>query len=385
MNAPRNVATPGTRALLAFLFPSLCTAVLRGQPPPLAPTDDVTIVVPNGPLHYSSILVPAGVTVRFVAPGGGSGSIPGRPAVVLCDGDAIVHGTLWLGGDYASTNDRPAGWVTTGAGSPGVTCGSVVSSPPGGGRHAGTYGSVLPFSLEGGSKGGTVGYMDPGCNQLLSFSPGGGGGGTLVLLAGGRIDAHGRVSASGASGLSGGSGGSILLRGDAGVTVLPGGWVDAFAGLGFPPPPSWPLTFSDGAHGFVRLDAWGASPVIQGTVVPTPTVLELPHLRALSPPAIGTMWNFDVFAPDTAWVYVAASLVPGTGAPTPFGPLGLDLATTAGIAQAFPQASHDPVASMSWPIPNAPALVGLPLWVQAIALPPNLPARLTNTLAVVVQ
>lgn len=136
MNAPRNVATPGIPALLAFLFPSLCTAVLRGQPPPLAPTGDVTIVVPNGPLHYSSILVPAGVTVRFVAPGGGSGSMPGWPAVVLCDGDAMVHGTLWLRGDSHSTNDRPAGWVTTGEGSGGTTCGSSVLTPPGGGRHA---------------------------------------------------------------------------------------------------------------------------------------------------------------------------------------------------------------------------------------------------------
>ena len=60
---------------------------------------------------------------------------------------------------------------------------------------AGTYGSVLPFSLEGGSDGGAVGYMDPACNQFLYASPGGHPGGTLVLLAGGRIEIHGTVTA----------------------------------------------------------------------------------------------------------------------------------------------------------------------------------------------
>lgn len=381
MTAPRTCRALGIHAPFAIL--SLYAAVtVRAQPPALAPTVDTTIVVPAGPLHYSYIDVPAGVTVRFVAPGFGWSSVPGMPAVVLCDGDVVVHGTLWLGGD--GVNDRPAGWVTLGEGSPGVYCGSVLSYPPGGARHAGTHGSVLPFSLEGGSVGGGTIYKDPACYSFLSFSEGGDAGGTLVLLAGGSIQVHGTVSANGGGGLAGGSGGSILLRGDAGVVVLPGGSVTARGGAGFPAPPPWPLAFSVGERGFVRLDAWGTPPVILGTVDPTATVLELPYLRALSPPRIGTTWTIDVFAPETAWVYVAAALAPGSVA-TPFGPLGLDLTVTAGIALTVPQPSHDAFATVPWRIPNSPTLIGLPLWVQAIAVPPTLPARLTNTLAVVVQ
>ena len=382
MTGLRTCSVLWMRTVLALL--SLCAPIaVRAQYPPLAPTADTTIVVPSGVLHYSSIHVPAGVTVRFVAPGFGSSSVPGRPAVVLCDGDAIVHGTLSL--TYDLINARPAGWVTTGEGSWGTTCGSVVLTPPGGGQHAGTYGSVLPFSLEGGSLGGGVGYWDPGCSQFLSFAFGGIAGGTLVLLAGGRIEIHGTVTADGGGGLSGGSGGSILLRGDAGVIVLPGGSVTARGGLALPAPLPWSASYSYGAAGFVRLDAWGALPVILGTVAPAPTELELPYLRSLSQPTIGTTWTIDVFAPDTAWVYVAASLTPGSGIPTPWGPLGLDLATTAGIALTVPQPSHDPVANVPWPIPNVPALIGLSLWIQAFVAPPMLPARLTNTLAVVVQ
>ena len=198
MTALRTSSVLCMRAALALLF--LCApVVVRAQYPPLAPTADTTIVVPSGVLHYSSIHVPAGVTVRFVAPGTGPASVPGMPAVVVCDGDAIVHGTLSL--TYDLINARPAGWVTTGAGTGGMTCGSVVYQPPGGGQHAGTYGSVLPFSLEGGSNGGGIGYWDPGCSQFLSFASGGIAGGTLVLLAGGRIEIHGTVTADGGGGL----------------------------------------------------------------------------------------------------------------------------------------------------------------------------------------
>ena len=97
---------------------ALCLVVNVRAQSPLWPTVNTTIVVGVGELHYSSINIPAGVTVRFVAAGGA----PGLPAIVRCDGDAIVHGTLSVTGDL-SVNDRPAGWVTTGEGSVGNVCG----------------------------------------------------------------------------------------------------------------------------------------------------------------------------------------------------------------------------------------------------------------------
>lgn len=371
-------------AMPAVLPLLLCVAVANAQPPVLAPTTNTTITVGVGPLHYASIDIPAGVTVRFVPPTSGSGPVPGMPAVILCDGDATVHGTLSVAGN--GTGAHPAGFVTTGEGLWGYVCGtgpSAYFSPPQGGSHAGTYGSVIPFSLEGGSNGGWL-VVYPWCiggNFLLSS--GRSGGGTLALLAQGRIEVHGAVTADGIhtgtssplnNSAGGGSGGSVLLRGAGGVTVFPSGSVTARGGAYFN---AHPTTL--GAPGYVRLDAWGTAPDIQGTIDPPPTALELPHLRAQAPPQIGATWMLDVLAPENSPVFVAASLAAGPGTATPFGVLGLDLLTSASLAVVVPQPSHDPLASVPWPVPNAPVLIGLQLWVQAFAVPQALPPRLSNT------
>jgi hypothetical protein len=385
MSFLRRVTLPelSTSFVLASLY---STVAVRAQHPPLAPTVDTTIVVAAGTLYYSSIMIPSGVTVRFVAPGGLTGPT-GSPAVVRCDGDAIVHGTISVAGDYI--NGRPAGWVALAPGAHGQACGwfylGFPGWPPQGGRHAGVYGSVVPFDLAGGSNGGTIHfYSSVSCNGAVTYYRAGKGGGTLALHAGGRIEIHGTITADGELYFAGGSGGSILLRGDGGVQVMSGASVLAKGGLAAPALAPYPPTYTHGAPGYIRLDAWGAAPVIQGTIDPAPTVIELPHLRALSPPTIGTSWSMDVFAPEGSWVYVAAASAPGNTS-TQFGQLGLDLAFTAGIAQATAPTGHDPFVSVPWAIPNVPQAIGLPLWLQAIALPPALPARLTNTLAVTVQ
>jgi hypothetical protein len=371
-----------------FALASLCSTVaVRAQHPALAPMADTTIVVPSGPLNYSSILIPAGVTVRFVAPGGVTG-LPGSPALVRCDGDAVVHGTISVAGDY--NNGRAAGWSTTATGAYGRACGWFYFGPPNwppqGGRHAQVYGSAVPFDLEGGSRGGIIQYFaNLSCNGAVSYDRGGEGGGTLALQAGGRIEVHGTITADGEDYHAGGSGGSILLRGDGGVQVMPGASVTARGGWGPTPPAPNPPNYTLGAPGYIRFDAWGTAPVIQGTIDPPPTVIELPHLRSLSQPSIGTNWTMDVFAPEGSWVYVAAASAPANTM-TQFGQLGLDLAFTAGVAQSTALPSHDPFVNVQWAIPNVPQAIGMPLWIQAIALPPGLlPTRLTNTLAVTVQ
>jgi hypothetical protein len=221
-------------------------------------------------------------------------------------------------------------------------------------------------------------YSDTSCSVPLALANPGEGGGTIVLLAGGRIEVRGTVTAEGMTWFSGGSGGSILLRGHQGVTLYPGSHVTAAGGLG-----SIPAT--SGAPGYVRIDAFGAPPILQGTITPNPTVVELPFLRAQSPPRIGATWRLDLFAPENAPVFVAAALAPAANTPTPFGPLGLNLATAATLAVTAALPSHDPVATVPWSIPNAPPLVGTNLWIQGLAAPGNLPARLTNTLAATVQ
>ncbi len=363
------------RGLAWLLWAQGC---LLAQVQPLAPTSDMFITV-TGPLHYSSITIPSGVTVSFNLPP--QVPAPFTPSVIRCDGDVVIDGSISVAGSLRWNAPwlYAAGTVYLGQGLDGYRCAGVMRQYPGPGLHAGTYGSVLPFSLEGGSPSGwLIWYSDSSCSVFSTFSSPGEGGGTIVLLAGGRIDVRGTVTAEGMTSSSGGSGGSILLRGHQGVTLYPGSHVTAAGGLGAIPA-------TNGAPGYVRIDAFGAPPILQGTITPNPTVVELPFLRAQSPPRIGATWRLDLFAPENAPVFVAAALAPAANTPTPFGPLGLNLATAATLAVTAALPSHDPVATVPWSIPNAPPLVGTNLWIQGLAAPGNLPARLTNTLAATVQ
>jgi hypothetical protein len=362
-----------------LLFVLMLVVGAAAQHSPLTPTSNTVVVMTQAPMRYSFIHIPFGVTVEFQHPA--VWPVPFTPAVIVCDGDAIVHGTLSVyGGSLA------AGVVSIGDGQRGWLCGStyMFGQVQTGGRHAGLYGSALPFSLEGGSAGGELDEYAPGCFPFLQRHYGGAGGGTIALLAGGRIEVHGGVIADGYStSTSGGSGGSILLRGAGGVVVHPGGRVTAsvipYPGLPAPPPQA------NGGPGYIRLDAWGAPPVVQGLVDPPALVLELPHLRTQSPPRLGTTWLLDVFAPESSPTFVAVSLLAGPGTATVFGPLGIDLATASAMALTVPQPGHDPFASLPLAVPNAPVLVGLQLWAQSFVLPPNLPPRLSNTVTAVVQ
>lgn len=255
---------------------------------------------------------------------------------------------------------------------------------PTGGFHAGVYGSALPFDLRGGSRGGALDVYDSGCFFYQVTWPGGFGGGTIALLAGGRIEVRGVVTADGARGdiyTAGGSGGSILLRGGQGVTILPGASVSA---IGLVQPSSL-IPNGTGGPGIIRIDSWASPPVILGTIDPPATVLTLPHLHVPSPPQLGIPWRLDVLAPEGAPTFVAVSLVPTAGTQTPFGILSIDLTLAAVLGVAIPQPSHDPMASVTMPIPNAPAFLALPLAAQALVVPQTLAPRLTNAVTTAIQ
>lgn len=85
-------------------------------------------------------------------------------------------------------------------------------------------------------------------------------------------------------------------------------------------------------------------------------------------------------------MFAAASPIQGTGAPSVFGPLGIDLPSATILAYgAIAPTDHDPFVTVQAPVPNAPTLVGVNFWVQAFVAPPALPPRFSNTLAVTVQ
>lgn len=360
----------------------------QAQNPVLAPTADVTIFVTAATMRYSSISIPAGVTVRFAQP---ATTYPPflllTYAAIECDGDAVVHGTLSVAGDMQNGYGWPAGLIDDGRGVSGLECQGNLFRSASGGRHSGSYGSVIPFDLRGGSRGGDLDVYDSSCFQWIQTDRGTAGGGTIALHAGGRIEVHGRITADGlhpgygpAGG--GGSGGSILLRGDAGVQVFPTGSVTARGGTIAIPN----YVQTNGAPGYVRIDAWGAQPVLQGTVDPAPAVFQMPYLRTGSVLRIGTTWLLDVYAPANAPVFVGVSLQAlSTHAATPYGLLGLDLSVAATLGVAAAQPSHDPVATLSMAIPNVPALIGFALYSQGIVVPQALAPRLTNTIGAVIQ
>jgi hypothetical protein len=135
----------------------------------------------------------------------------------------------------------------------------------------------------------------------------------------------------------------------------------------------------------VRLDSFGAPAVVTGLVVPTPLQVELPHLRAVGTPLLGTNWQLHVHAPpsDAALIVVAFAPLVAT---TPYGMLGIDLAQSVPLAiVALPNQAVDPSASASLAIPANPLLTGLPLWLQAVDFLASGSPRLSNTIAAQIQ
>lgn len=217
------------------------------------PTANVVINMadhPDGIYHYTSVNIPAGVTVTFI-PNAGN-----KPVVWLVQGNCIVSGVVNLTG--AQSNG-----ITGAAGGPGAFRGGNGSTQqgvapgdgggPGGGKATtggyagnGSFGSlgscdiargqnpageiygntfILPFI--GGSGGG----------GFSSSTGGGGGGGGAILIAASSITVNGAIRASGGNGFAtsntsgggGGSGGAIRLVAN---TISGNGTLEATGGIG---------------------------------------------------------------------------------------------------------------------------------------------------------
>ena len=342
--------------------------LLRAQFPVLAPTDHTPIDVDpvQGQLVYSSIHIPAGVIVAF------TGNYPVRIRVM---GDVRIDGVLSVSPSFTPwwyTQSGP-GFVTTGVGAPGSMYGTwypifggyIYSGSYGASaRHSTLYGTAIPFDLAGGSPGGDTIYIPAWAN---SVTPGGTAGGTLVIEATGRIDVGGYVEASG--GWSGsvnphsqGSGGSILLRGNQGLTVAPTGTVRALP------------------EGIIRLDNYGTAPQVLGTVQPPATVVQQPDLAEVQAPILGGTWELRTIAPRGDVVFLAASFQPGSGS-NAYGTYGIDLGNAITFTVvAAPTTGHDPIGTFQLPVPNVPQLAGLDLWVQGLNWFSTQPPRYTPTL-----
>lgn len=212
-------------------FSSGSTGVLGA----FAPAANTVVTLPSdGVLNYTTVTIPAGVTVTFVK------NAANTPVTMLATGDVLVNGVINVNGTNginASSSATvqlggapgPGGFAGGQSGSRGLTNNTASTGyGPGGGAGsvAGVSGAVSPtygaptsfialLPLFGGSGGGG------GAGDVNGTgAAGGGGGGAIVLASSTHITVGGAIIANGGNGgqggasithAAGGSGGAIRL------------------------------------------------------------------------------------------------------------------------------------------------------------------------------
>jgi hypothetical protein len=242
------------------------------------PTASVTVTLPaDGVLNYTTVTIPAGVTVKF------SKNAANTPVTMLATGDVTISGTIDLNGVSGVFGNGITPSIGGAGGPGGFDGGNGGLSPnvaftdgkgPGGGtsRAGGTYGAPAGFvtltPLFGGSGGG---------GGAGTGSSGGGGGGAIVIASSTRISIlNGVIRAIGgesrgqdvfcATCSGGGSGGAIRL---VAPEISGSGTVSAAggpAGAGFSGP--------GGEPGRIRLEAFTLN--LTGSVTPPPSSVLAP-------------------------------------------------------------------------------------------------------------
>ena len=220
------------------------------------PISSTTLILPaDGILNYTTLNIPAGVTVRIAS------NLGNTPAFILVQGDAVIDGVIDISGVNGTAIDsNPAGGfaggipqdISGGNGQgPGAGRGAVNTSDAGNGASYGStgtvgssnttapiapiYGSTTLQPLLGGSGGGATANSD-----TFPGNRGGGGGGAMLLAVSGTLTLTGSILANGGQGAShipnetsawaagGGSGGGVRLIAS---TLAGNGNVDISGGL----------------------------------------------------------------------------------------------------------------------------------------------------------
>lgn len=285
------------------------------------PTASQTIPVRSGGVyHYTTVNIPAGVTIRY------SGNANNDPLVILASGDVTINGAIVVSG-FDGANVSSEAPALGGVGGPGGFDGGTsafqnsasffapsAGQGPGGGAagvsgvagQPGSYGAPTSFvgltPLFGGSGGGG-GW--PFSSQSASGS---GGGGAVLIASSTRITVNGAIRANGANAVTNntacstyggaGSGGAIRLvapeiAGGGGNSVL-----SALGGIG---------SCGNGQAGVgrIRLEATSLS-AFTGLTNPTPSIANAPG--PVSPGGNPALAN----APTLAIASVGGTAVPAT-------------------------------------------------------------------------
>jgi hypothetical protein len=310
------------------------------------PAADTVVTLPSdGVLNYTTVNIPAGVTVTFQK------NAANTPVYLLATGDVTVSGTISL--DAQSLGS--ANGTTAGAGGPGGYNGGIggsIGTPggkamgPGGGDGGidsnNIYGGGGGYASSGGrwssdtGAGGTaygnarivplVGGSGGGGGAGFSTSPGfggAGGGGAILIASSGAVNVTntGSISANGGTSYIGsdwwtpsyggsGSGGAIRLVAN---SISGGGYISAVGGNLWRP--------NSGGNGRVRFEAYsinsnsGTNPPysygLPGNVfamnVPTLTITSIAGANAPASPT-GSYFNPDIFLPSSTTNPVAVNV-----------------------------------------------------------------------------
>jgi len=277
----------------AQTFSSGSTGAL-GAFAPVANT--VVTLPPDGVLNYTTVTIPAGVTVTF------NKNAANTPVTMLASGDVTVAGTINANGANGTGGSGAGPVISPGAlGGPGGFPGgagaargggtpAAAGQGPGGGiagsigNNNGNYGAPGSFvsliPMLGGSGGGG-GDTFAVSGQSQSGGSGGGGGGAIVIASSTKITVTGTITANGGLALNCagvpqaglGSGGAVRL---VAPEVTGGGTLQALGGV---------LGCTSAGNGRIRLEAFTLT--FNGTTSPTASTSPAPGpVTAASTPAL---------------------------------------------------------------------------------------------------
>ena len=212
-----------------FVLSSLAHATFSsgstGSDGPFNPTANIEVVLPpDGVLNYTTVDIPAGVTVTFKK------NVANTPVFMLATGDVYIAGAVNISGSNASA-------TSIGVGGCGGFDGGFGGNPggqglgPGRGGYGSNGGAGGGFGTNGNNYGTGVGggaYGNQTLSPLIGGSGGGGGGiyqrngggggGAILIASSSLVNITGSITADGGSGCNysvysggGGSGGAIRL------------------------------------------------------------------------------------------------------------------------------------------------------------------------------
>jgi hypothetical protein len=187
------------------------------------PTATATLTLPpSGVFNFTTVTIPAGVTVRFTR------NAVNTPVTILATGDVTIAGTIDVSGT-AGQAWRAGTYVgpTGGTGGPGGFDGGngangVAATVGGAGLGPGGGNGAAPYMWGWTSSGSSGGHLTAGSPGGLGGNvPGGAayGTSTLVPLIGGSGGGGGGASFGGTAGGGGGGGGALLIASSGTLTL----------------------------------------------------------------------------------------------------------------------------------------------------------------------